>query len=313
MNEDLKSKVNSIAEKAYELKTAGNRSGYKTEHNKIAALLLEESEKYVPTKVNSEDYFGCVGEVIVECLNKWEPGKHGFYECYLHRLRLRLNDIYSNNLDTLERGARNKLKKEMKENPELSEEEKAACKPDLIRDDSYNAPDEDNKVKLVSSDENIEDDVLQADNIKKHFDVLNKVIMTQKKKYENSTKICYAPYFYTEFVTERIHKEHDPSVYQKSESGLMKTIDHDFISYYMDGENNSISEISNGRLKKLSSFSGNPKDDRPCGYQIENIVYAKYISMLKRLDKLQSDSSISQQRTKFMQLIKLEWAKSLNE
>lgn len=312
MNEELKSKVNEIAEKAFELKKSNKRDEYSKEYYRLVDLILKNPPKSVPVGIDKHEYDTFVGELVVECWNKWEPVKYGFYEYFTHILKLRRNDIFSSKFDSLELSAKKKMKKELRKN-DLTEKEKSSLKPEFVRDDSYNAPDEDDNVKEISSDHNTENDALQADVIKKHFDVLNKVIMTQKKKYENSIKICYAPYFYTEFVTERIHKENDPSVYQKSESGLMKVIDHDFISYYMDGGNNSISEISNGRLKKLSSFSEDPKDDRPCGYQIENIVYAKYISMLKKLDKLQSDSSISQQRTKFKTLIKLEMRKSFDE
>ena len=45
--------------------------------------------------------------------------------------------------------------------------------------------------------------------------------------------------------------------------------------------------------------------------ELKNIVYAKFISQLKNSDKLQSDSSISQQRSKFMQLMQSAMGKNI--
>ncbi len=306
MSDELKNKVNTIAENAFELKEAGNKSGYKTEHNKIAAMLLNESQKYIPSKVNRDNYFGCVCKVIVECLCNWKPGKYGFYECYIHILKLRLKDVYIDDLDTLEKGAKNKLGREMRG---LTDEEKADLKPKFIRDDSYNAPDDENRVKLVASDENIEDDFLQADNDEQLFHVLTEAVLTQKKKYENRKTLCYSVYFYTEYITTEIHEGKYPDIYKKCEEKLMRIIDHDFITYYMDGDNNSVAEIKKGKLKKLSCFTGNPKDEKPCGYPlVKEYVYVNYISMIKNHSI--TPSGISDQKKRFYKLIAPELKKN---
>lgn len=63
----------------------------------------------------------------------------------------------------------------------------------------------------------------------------------------------------------------------------------------------------------LSEITGKVEDDRPCGYGLENIVYATYISnYVKKKDKVQSEQSISPHRTKFFQLIQLEMRKSFD-
>lgn len=268
--------VNEAAEKAYKLKADGN-SKYKTEQNKLSALIVGNASKYMPKTADEDKYIGCACDVFIYCLRKWTPGNRGFWGFYKNTFTKRVNDIYS---------------------------DKKADKQISI-DDS----DEDNPICEIPDDLNLAEDVQQPDAIKHNFDILNNIVIGQKKRYENSPKICYTQYFYSEFVTERIHKEKNPSVFKKAEEGLMKAIDHDFISFYMNGKNNSIEEISVGSLKKLSIFSEDPKDDKPCGYQIQNIVYSKYVSQTRNQSKLQSGSSITQQRNKFMELIQSEFVK----
>lgn len=311
MADEFKIKVNTIAEKAFELKTSDKKDEYSKLYYKLVDLFLKNAPQNTPSGLDIKEYAAFVGELVVECWNKWEPVKYGFYEYFTGILKLRRNDLFSSKLDPFEQSVKRKMKRELRKN-DLTEEEKANLKPEFVKDDSYNAPDEDDNVKELSGNHNTENEALQADIIKKHFDVLNKAIMMQKKKYENSTKPCYAAYFYTEFVTRRIEEENNKSVFNKAESGLMKVIDHDFVSYYMIGDNSSVAGISQGELKKVSAFTEDPSDDRPCGYDIKNIVYAKYISALKKCDKVQSDSSISQQRTKFENLIKLEMRQSFD-
>ena len=87
----------------------------------------------------------------------------------------------------------------------------------------------------------------------------------------------------------------------------MKIVEHDFISHYLIGDNSSIAGIAAGRLKKISDFTGDPNDSRPCGYALENIVYTKFISKLKNNEKGVSNAAISQQRKSFDELKRLEF------
>lgn len=306
-NEFIK-EVNRIAEKAYALKENNDRS-YRTEQNKLAALVLDVIRKCRPGNIDDSDYEGLVSVVLVSAMKSWKPGNAGFWAVFKFTLDKQLPNIYYQNLDTYQRGAYRKMKKASRE---LSEEKRSELRPEVQREAFYANPNEDDPVKEVAGNENTENEALQSDIMKKHFDVLNNAVIAQKKKYQNSPKPCYPAYFYTEFVTHSIEKEKDRSVFDKAEKGLMKVIEHDFVSYYMDGDNNSIAGIAQGSLKKASVFTGDPSDDRPCGYDLENIVYAKYFSALKKRDKIQSDSSISQLRVKFMQLIQLEMKNSLN-
>lgn len=59
----------------------------------------------------------------------------------------------------------------------------------------------------------------------------------------------------------------------------MNIVDHEFISYYMDGKNDSVDSISKGMLKSLSCFTGNMNDNKPCGYPLSSqYVYLTYLS-----------------------------------
>lgn len=99
--------------------------------------------------------------------------------------------------------------------------------------------------------------------MKIHFDFLNTIIMGQKKKYQNSVKPCYPAYFYTEFVTKMINDVGNNAVFSDAEKGLMKIVEHDFISYYMIGDNSTVSGISCGRLKKPVIFPMTPMTTDP--------------------------------------------------
>ena len=304
--------INEIAGKAYELKSDKDVR-YRTEYNKLAAMVLDMSSGYKPQNIEAGDFQECIGDTFIECFKKWVPGNAAFWPYFISILKKRIPGIYLNNLDTFYRGSYKKMKRMKIDSAELTEEQKASLKPDISREDFYSNSDEDNTVKNIPDKVNTENDALQVDAVNNLFSVLNKAILTQKKKYENSTKPCYAVYFYTEFVTRRIEEENNKYVFAKAESELMKVVDHDFISYYMIGDNSSITGISLGKLKKVSVFTNDPSDNRPCGYDIENIVYAKYISMLKKSDKVQSGSSISQQRAKFNQFIQLEMKNSFDK
>ncbi len=304
--EDVK-EINRSAEKAYMFKT-NNDSRYRTEYNRLAALVVGRIAREKITNICRDDYQEYAAYTFIGCFKDWKPGKADFWAYYKSIVNRRKNDIYTENLDTLERGAYRKMKKNKSDTA------------DINREDIFYSSEDDSSVKEIAGTDDtekavLEDDIMkrQGDIMKQHFDVLNNAVIAQKMKYKNSPKPCYPAYFYTEFVTHCIDKESDRSVFDKSENDLMKVIEHDFVSYYMHGDNSSVAGIAQGRLKMLSEITGKAEDDRPCGYDLENIVYATYISnYVKEEDTVQSEQSISPHRTKFFRLIRLEMRKSFD-
>ena len=298
--------INQTTEKYYELKQEGN-SAYKLYLNKLICMLLEQAKKYPPKhNLSATDIISFAGEFILECLSKWSPGGADFWPYYKSTFDKRILNECSRLLDTSERAALKERKKYIKEHPELSEEEKESLRKKHRRVSFYSDDDqnEDAPIKDYAGNEDTNNQANQDDKIKEIFDVLNNAVMTQVKKYENSPKVCYPLYFYTEFVTKQIQEENELKSYSKSENGLMNVIDHDFISYYMTGDNNSLAGIAAGLLKPISTFKADdPNGKRPCGYALENVVYTTYISTIKNNGKIQSASSISQQRNKFSEWI----------
>lgn len=307
---DFIKKVNKIAENAYYYK-ANNDIRYKTEQNKLAAMIIDKIKIIAKTNTkikDDSDYLSEACQLFTESLKSWEPGKAGFWAYFKSILDKREKGLYYSKFDDYQCSAYKELKKR---SASLSDEEKEKLKLTAQRLDLYAGEDDDNPSQEIPDKSNAENDAMESEIMKIHFDFLNTIIMGQKKKYQNSVKPCYPAYFYTEFVTKMINDVGNNAVFSDAEKGLMKIVEHDFISYYMIGDNSTVSGISCGRLKKTGDFSDDPNDNRPCGYELKNIVYAKFISQLKNSDKLQSDSSISQQRSKFMQLMQSAMGKNI--
>lgn len=307
MSKELENRVNEAAMRAYAASERKNRTEYQLEMARLWEALASHARTYQKpgVKLSQSDVLSCANLAMFQCMKTWKPGQADFWVCYLGYLKFRMIDEYYNSLDTIERAAKKELSRQLKNSTDLTDEEREYIRAKYVRISPDNDPNEDDREIEAVSDENIEDIVTQADSIKYYFDILNSQILLLKKKYENSTRTCYAPLFYSEFVTNRIYDEKNPSVFSKAETGLMNTIDHDFVSFYLDGNNNSVSGIYAATLKKLSEFSEKPDDaDKPCGYMLHNIVYSRYVSKIQNKDKLQSESSITQQRDKFKDLLK---------
>ena len=295
--------LNRIAEEAYRLKECGDVR-YRTEQNKMAQMITNWANSTNTNKDNSE-FLGTVYEVFMSAMKSWKPGAAAFWAVFKGTFNKRRPDIVLAEFDPFEQKAKRKMKREAKK---LTDEEKAKQKCGAVREDIYSSDDsEDEPAREFAGIADTEEEALQKDIMKSHFDVLNKMILTKKKQYENSVKICYAKYFYTELVTKMVYDEPDRSVFSKAENDLMKIVEHDFISHYLIGDNSSIAGIAAGRLKKISDFTGDPNDSRPCGYALENIVYTKFISKLKNNEKGVSNAAISQQRKSFDELKRLEF------
>lgn len=311
--EEFEKEVNEIAEKYYELKLA-NKS-YAMEQSQLFEKLNEYAEFFSRSfngvkGLTKDELLSHAYNTIAERLKKWTPNEHGFFKSLKNMIFLRLDDARKEKLDPLEKSAYEKRKKKLRSQPELSEEEKAKVIREFSRDDSFNEPDEDGNVRQLSSDENIEKAVAEKDEFKNIFNVITEAVLT--KRYGSKKAICYAMLFYSELVTREVHEGKYPAVLFPIEKRIMKAVDHDFISYYMTGDNDSLTAIAQGRLKKISEFRENSSEDKPCGYDIEAIVYAKYVSELKKLDKIQSDSSINQNKTRFYKLINLKIKESFD-
>lgn len=299
--------LNRIAEEAYRLKECGDVR-YKTEQNKMAQMITNWANITNRNNDNSE-FLGTVDEVIMSTIKIWKPGAASFWPVFKGTLNKRRPDIALAEFDPFEQKAKKKMKRDSKN---LTDEEKAKQNCGAVREDLYSSDDsEDEPAREFAGNADTEEEVLQKDIqndiMKKHFGVLNNIVLTKKKQYENSVKICYTKYFYTELVTKMVYDEPDISVFSKAEKSLMKIVEHDFISHYLIGDNSSIDGIAAGRLKKISDFTGDPNDNRPCGYALENVVYTKFISKLKNNKKDISDSAISQQRKIFEEYIRTEF------
>ena len=295
--------LNRIAEEAYRLKECGDVR-YRTEQNKMAQMITNWANSTNTNKDNSE-FLGTAYEVFMSAMKSWKPGTAAFWAVFKGTFNKRRPDIVLAEFDPFEQKAKRKMKREAKK---LTDEEKAKQKCGAVREDIYSSDDsEDEPAREFAGIADTEEEALQKDIMKSHFDVLNKMILTKKKQYENSVKICYAKYFYTELVTKMVYDEPDRSVFSKAENDLMKIVEHDFISHYLIGDNSSIAGIAASRLKKISDFTGDPNDSRPCGYALENIVYTKFISKLKNNEKGVSNAAISQQRKSFDELKRLEF------
>lgn len=274
--------INELANKTYDLKMVGNIA-YNTFQDKLILQLLEHAKKYriAGNILNQDDICSCANLVIVECLNKWEPGRAGFWAYYKNKLDKRLMDEIAENKDTLERGAQRKRKRMEKANLE-NKEETSSLYPKFVRESYYNNSDDTERDFADDSDIGIVEDIVDEKDVLRYvFEVVTDLVMAQKKNYENKKTFCYATLFFSEFVTKEVHEGKNPSFLLPIENRIMMAVDHDYISYYMEGKNNSLYEISKGKLKKLSCFTNNPQDEIPCGYPIsEKYVIVKYVALV---------------------------------
>lgn len=133
------------------------------------------------------------------------------------------------------------------------------------------------------------------------LEIMNDAVRMQKQKAPN--KFCYPVAFYTEFVSKMIHDHIIPA--EDVPGRTADRIDLVFAESYMDRKIKSIPDIAAAELKKLSCFTGKDTDaEKYCGYDLKSAVYRQYIQ--SSTGKMPNDSAISQQRTKFQNLV-CEW------
>ena len=136
-DEDVK-EINRSAEKAYMFKT-NNDSRYRTEYNRLAALVVGRISREKITNICRDDYQEYAAYTFIGCFKDWKPGKADFWAYYKSIVNRRKNDIYTEKLDTLERGAYRKMKKNKSDTA------------DINREDIFYSSEDDNSVKVQDS------------------------------------------------------------------------------------------------------------------------------------------------------------------
>ena len=137
------------------------------------------------------------------------------------------------------------------------------------------------------------------ENIELIFFMINDAVQVMVKSAPN--KFCYSTRFYTEFVSKMINEEHIPLKYIPLQTE--SSIDLDFADSFLEKKIDTMSDIKGAYLKSLFCFTNKEEDkNTPCGYDLHITVYQKYIESKGR--NRPTASAISQQRTKFKEMLK---------
>lgn len=276
--------IDRFAEEYYFLKQSG--ADLHNAYNKLFSAVYEyvtRRKKFTKDKQGfyENDYDMLSADEFIKlfkrCTEKWAPGNAPFSNYFISKFNQRV----LNSLKIYNREHNN-------------------------RQETFIADDDDTVHDILDTieDKSVEASYKEAELTNRVFSVLCNGVMSKKKEYENSPRICYPVYFFTEFVTRSIHEAVDLSAFGMLDNRYLKVMDHDFAGFYLDGKHDTLIDIRRSRLKALSEFTGDPNDEKACGYQLNNVVYINFISPLKKRNTI-SDSSISQQRTKFDEMAKL--------
>lgn len=219
--------------------------------------------------------------VFSQAIEKWAPGNAAFSNYLFSICNKRM-------ITTLKKKNFENNNRESEHIDESSDSEHEAFL-DNIKDHSYESPTEDNL--------QIRNDITVL------FSQLSEPMLVQKMKYENSPKFCYPIRFFTELITRSVYelggKKSEAIIPHK----VLNIMDKDFAFFYLDAsEINSFADIFRAELRPLSDFTVADTDRvEKCGYALKNVVYRKYVSMVKGKDV--SDPAVSQQRKQFEQLL----------
>jgi hypothetical protein len=131
------------------------------------------------------------------------------------------------------------------------------------------------------------------------FQVLNDAVQVAISKSPN--KFCYAMRFYTEMIAKLIY---DNTIELRDLPELTETrMDIAFADSFLEQKIASLPDIKGAALKSLQCFTGKETDaQKSCGYDLFTVVYQQYVEAVK--EKKPNDSAISQQRTKFRELLR---------
>lgn len=224
-------------------------------------------------------------DVLVKFINhkieKWAPGEADFFPYFIHFFYLRIISEFK--------------KKNLEDNK----------REITLTNEDGDTENEDRNDYM----EDISDDAQTIRTIDLHsdittlFSILNELMILKKKEYENSPKFCYPTRFFTEHTTMIVSELGLKSAYEDIPAKTLDIIDKDFVVFYLNAKKiNSIADIFDAELRPLSDFTMTEADrNEKCGYALKNVVYRKYVSMVKGKDV--SDSAVSQQRKLFEQIL----------
>lgn len=291
----LKGSIDSLACEYYDL----SRQGADTTNVKHKLLgkvfeYLSDRHKYSGS-YDAESDLDIIGieelyKVFSQAIEKWAPGDAVFsnYLFSIYNKRM-LTALKKKNFENNNREAGHIDEDSDSEHEELF---------DSIKDDSY--------------DSQTEDTLQIRNDITVLFSQLSEPMLAQKKKYENSPKFCYPIRFYTELITRSVYELGGKKAENIIPDKVLNIMDKDFAVFYLDAsEINTFADIFRAELRPLSDFTMADTDSvEKCGYALKNVVYRKYVSMVKGKDV--SDPAVSQQRKQFEQLLSLVRREHLN-
>ena len=267
-------RLNRLAEECYALRQAGNISEF---DNKLALLFdlylkvmkktVEKTQKNEELLINLFAYqWGYKGRQI-EQKDGWTP-ERPFYQTSKSLLNKRLKN-------------KQKEWEQLDDGTDTIDEE--GNRRNVQRQDPRPTPDQlaevQNTVVFI-------------------FDLLNDMVQCSITSSPN--KFCYPQRFYTELVAKMIQR-HAVSV-GEIPARTEYNIDIAFADSFLEEQIVSLPDFAGATLKSLRCFTGKEADEQtPCGYDLRTVVYQAYVE--KVTAKRPNDSAISQQRSKFKNLL----------
>lgn len=266
--------LNRLAEECYELRQAGKTSEFDNKLTQLFDLYLRTMKKTVAQTQNHEELlinlfayqWGYKGRQI-EQTEGWTPEKP-FYQVSKGLLNRRLK-------------TRQKEWAQLDDGSETKDEE--GNRRNLQLPDPRPTPDQEAEQNNI---------------VTFIFDLMNDIVLNALKGSPN--KFCYPQRFYTELVAKMI-QTHAASV-RDIPARTENCIDLAFADSFLEEQIGALPDLAGARLKSLRCFTGKDADEKtPCGYDLRTAVYQTYIEAVT--GKRKNDSAISQQRSKFKDLL----------
>ena len=282
----LDEKINDLAEKLYLLRI---RNGSKADQKNLFSKLCEAIIQYIPVleykynRLSTEEIWDHVIDLLyyefpADHQEKWKPEQGQFAGCFFSLCKLRLKGACKQKSGDQETVQQTVI------DPESGEEI-------------------DPLAKIADASVRVEDEV-QTPMIMKQFIIL----MSEEVKFKIKAapnKFCYVQRFYTEWLARQIMKPEFDDVLPLISGVSGGCIDLQFASSFLDQDISTLQEINHRHLKMLSDFTENEKDkSTPCGFDLKNIVYVSYVTMVT--GKEISDSIISNHRKNYYELLAMQ-------
>ena len=272
--------LNRLAEECYELRQAGKRSEFDNKltrlfdlYQKVMERTVEKTQRNEELIVNLFAYqWGFKGKNL-ELTEGWNPEK----------------PFYQSSKNLLMKRQKNKGKDwdQLDDGTETKDEE--GNRRNLQQQDPGPTPDQ--QIEMQSTTVYF-------------FDLMND--MVQYAIMHSPNKFCYPQRFYTELVAKTLqsHAVFVGDIPTRTEN----CIDLGFADSFLEEQIGSLPDIAGAQLKSLRCFTGKDGDEKtPCGYDLHTVVYQAYIETVTA--KRPNDSAISQQRSKFKNLLQEARAK----